>query len=242
MTAEPNRQPQGIPTGGQFATKTQSDDVPALAAPAGQAALLGLLDDRDAVRERRERIADQNAALNLQSARYSARGLAATLLIRCPDAATLRIVENEDAAGQFRAESLIAADGTVLESAESDPGWIEAEAPNGTYVYEFVDDLPFDDVRWAEDIATIAPGNKYDFKSVDIDLRAAATKPVPFEEDLEDIAKRPLTEDEQETLVNAAKEGIDNLQDKIFDRASDYSASEIDELKELLDAASKVLN
>ena len=31
MTTEPNRQPEGIPTGGQFAKKTQSDDVPALA-------------------------------------------------------------------------------------------------------------------------------------------------------------------------------------------------------------------
>jgi hypothetical protein len=30
MTTEPNRQPEGIPTGGQFAKKTQSDHVPAL--------------------------------------------------------------------------------------------------------------------------------------------------------------------------------------------------------------------
>lgn len=37
MTTEPSRHPEGIPTGGQFARKTQSDDVPALAAPVATA-------------------------------------------------------------------------------------------------------------------------------------------------------------------------------------------------------------
>jgi hypothetical protein len=32
MSTEPNRQPEGIPTGGQFAAKVKSDDVPALGA------------------------------------------------------------------------------------------------------------------------------------------------------------------------------------------------------------------
>lgn len=240
MSTEPNRQPEGIPTGGQFATKVKSDDVPALAAPAGQAALLGLLGDRDVIRERRERIADQKAALDLQASRYSARGLAATLLAKHPEAATLVIVENENENGCYDAVCLKRADGTILKD-EADGDWLADTAVNGTEIQEFIWDLELDNDRWMDGIAT-STTKKYNFKSAIIDLHAAANTPVSLDEDLNDITKRPLTEDEQDTLVEAARAGIRELEDQLTERSGDYSRSELEALQERVAAAWQLLS
>lgn len=240
MTTEPNRVDAGVPTGGQFATKLKSDDVPALAAPAGQAALLGLLDDRDAIRERRERIADQKAALDLQASRYSARGLAATLLAKYPDAKWLVIAENESGNGCYEGVKLLDPSGTVLKD-DADEDWLADTAVNGTEIQEFIWDLDLDSNSWMYGIATNTT-RKHDFKSATIDLFAAATTPVAADEDLEDITKRPLTEDEQETLVETARVGIKEMEGQLTERSGDYSASEIKALEGRLAEAWQLLS
>lgn len=184
MTTEPNRQPEGIPTGGQFAAKVQSDDVPALTI-AGQpgggqsGGFSAALETRDALRERRDAVYEEMQQLNAVTAAYSAQGLAAQLLSTHPDAATLTIVENVDGNGWYDIRRLQAADGTVLADTDDDDAWTYAEAPNGTYVMEFVNDLPFDNDRWADGIAEVESGNKYDYKKVTIDLKAALARPLP---------------------------------------------------------------
>jgi hypothetical protein len=239
MTTEPNRQPEGIPTGGQFATKVKSDDVPHLSTAAGEAVLMGLLADRDLVRERRERINEQKLALDLQASRYSARGLAATLLAKYPDAATLVIGENENENGCYEALSLKAADGTVLKD-DADEDWLGEAAVNGTEIQELIWDLELDNDRWMAGIATNTT-RKHDFKRAEINLHAAANTTVAWVEELEDIERRPLTEDEQAILVDTARAGIRELEDQTTERREDYSASELEDLQGQLDAAWKLL-
>lgn len=178
MTAEPNRQPEGIPTGGQFATKVKSDDVPALAVQ-DDGALRAVLNARDALRERRLAVFEEMQELNHVTAVYSAQALAAQLLSTHPDAATLTLSENLDGNGWYEIRQLRTADGTVLADTEEDDAWTYVEAPNGTYVEELANDLSFDDDRWASGIAAVTSGNKYDSKSVSIDLKAALTAPLP---------------------------------------------------------------
>ena len=240
MTTEPNRQPEGIPTGGQFATKVKSDDVPALVLPAGEAVLRGLLSDRDAVRERRERLADQKAALDHQASRMAVRGLAATLLSRYPTAATLVIAENQSENGCYDAVSLKTADGTVLAD-DADEVWLGDTAVNGTEIQEFVWDLELDNDRWMDGIATNTT-RKHDFKSAEIDLYAAATTPVPSDPELTDATKRALTANEQEALVETARAGVRELEDQLTERSGDYSPSELDALQERLAAVWQVLS
>ncbi|QOD06110.1 hypothetical protein [Pseudarthrobacter sp. BIM B-2242] len=238
MTTEPNRVDAGVPTGGQFAAKIKSDDVPSLVRPEGEAALLGFLANRDLVRERRERLYEQKAALDRQASQMAVRGLAVTLLKRYPDAAVLRIAENENENGCYQAVKLEAADGTVLKD-QADEDWLYESAVNGTEVQEFVDDLSLDDSSWMSGIAT-STTRKHDFKSAAIDLRAAAA-PIPYDPDQDDITKRPLSEEEQELLVKAARAGVSELEDRVGERSGDYTRQELQELSDEVDALNKLL-
>jgi hypothetical protein len=178
MTTEPNRQPEGIPTGGQFAAKAKSDDVPALTIE-HDGGLQAVLDARDEIRERRLAVYEEMQELNHVAAVYSAQALAAQLLSTHPDAATLTLSENVDGNGWYDIRRLQAADGTILEDTDDDDAWIYAEAPNGTYVEELVNDLTFDSDRWTSGIATVTSGNKHDYKAAVIDLKAALANPLP---------------------------------------------------------------
>lgn len=238
MTAEPNRVDAGVPSGGQFATKVKSDNVPSLAMPEGEPALLGFLADRDAVRERRERVYEQLADLDRQASQMAARGLAVTLLKSYPNAAVLKIAENQEGNGCYEPVSLETADGTVLKD-QADEGWIYETAVNGTEIGEFVTDLSVNDSAWMDGIAT-STTRKHDFKSATIDLRAAA-QPAPYNPDQDDIAKRPLTEDEQEILVKGARAGVVELEDRLTNWRSDYSREELAELSDEVDALNKLL-
>lgn len=236
MTTRPNRVDAGVPTGGQFATKIKSDDVPSLAMPEGEPALLGFLEDRDKVRERREHAYEQLAALDQQASRMAVRGLAVTLLKKYPEAAVLRISEYEN--GCYAPVALEAADRTVLKD-QLDDGWIYETAVNGTEVGEFVTDLSVNDNAWMSGIATDT-SRKHDFKSATIDLRAAA-QPGPYDPDQDDIAKRALTAEEQELLVKAARVGASELDDRLTNWKGDYSREELQELSDEVDELNKLL-
>lgn len=228
---------------GKYTFKNQAESPVTLDAPSqgDNKTLAVLLDERDAVRERRDRIREQQGSLDLLAARYAVRGLAGTILEKYPTAATLRITQNLDGNDHYDAHQLTAADGTVLESSIESLDWTEAEAPNGTYLYEFVDDLTYDSNDWTNGIATINPATKYDFKTIDIDLKAAASATLPETPDTHDVRRRVLTEDEQSILVDTAEEGVKELEDKLSERAGDYAKEDLDALQEKLNNAYKLL-
>ncbi|ACL42149.1 hypothetical protein Achl_4198 (plasmid) [Pseudarthrobacter chlorophenolicus A6] len=180
MTAIPARQPQGIPAGGQFAATTHSE--PQITLPAGSTSIEEFIANRDAVRERRDEAREDYDTLDVHSQRLSARGVAATILAKYPNAATLRVSENQDGENQFDAISITAEDGTVLEHVDDGDEWAFQEMiPNAPQIQEFVWDFNPRDDRWAHKIGEIT-GGKRDFKTVDIDLHAALNASLPDEQ------------------------------------------------------------
>lgn len=181
MTALPARQPQGIPTGGQFAATAHAE--PQVTLPAGSSSIEDFISQRDAVRERRDEAHERYEALDQLSQRLSVRGVAASILAKYPNASTLTVAENVDGENQYDAISVIAADGSVLEHSDEDAGdWAEHEmVPNGPTIQEFVWDLNPRDDRWAHKIGDIH-GGKRDFKTVHIDLHAALNASLPDEQ------------------------------------------------------------
>lgn len=245
MTENTARQPKGIPVGGQFAATAHSEaDLSLSPHPTGPATLAELIAQRDLSRERFERLDEQRDALDRMVQAQSIKTLAAGLLEKYPDAVTLRIEENQDGENQFDAVHLIAADGRTLENAEDDDAWIydEIGGENGPYVQELVFALTPRDDRWANGIATLNGNRKRDFRTADIDLVAAKNAPLPEIPQVHDPYQRTFTEDEQKALVDAAFEGVSEMNDKLTERADDYSASELTQIQEDMDAATKVLH
>lgn len=245
MTENTARQPKGIPVGGQFAATAHSEaDLSLSPTPAGAPTLAALIVQRDLSRERFERLDEQRDALDRMVQAQSIKTLAAGLLERYPDAVTLRIEENQDGENQFDAVHLVAADGRSLENAEEDDAWIYEEigGENGPYVQELVFSLTPRDDRWASGIATLNGNRKRDFRTADIDLVAAKNAPLPEIPEVHDPYQRTFTEDEQKALVDAAFEGVSEMNDKLTERAGDYSAAELADIRADMDAAAKVLN
>ncbi|MET4143776.1 hypothetical protein [Arthrobacter sp. UYCo732] len=182
MTAIPARQPQGIPVGGQFAATTHAE--PQITLPAGASSAEDFVARRDAVRERRDEAHDQHEALDQLSQRLSVIGVAATILTKYPDAATLRVVENQDGENQFDAISITDTDGSILEHTDNDGGeWAGQEmTPNGPSIQEFVWDFDTRDDRWAHKVAEISGSRRHGNRSIDIDLQAALNASLPEEQ------------------------------------------------------------
>lgn len=245
MTENTARQPKGIPVGGQFAATAHSEaDLSLSLNPAVGPTLAALIVQRDLSRERFERLDEQRDALDRMVQAQSIKTLAAGLLEKYPNAVTLRIEENQNGENQFDAVHLIAADGRTLENAEDDDAWIydEIGGENGPYVQELVVSLTPRDDRWANGIATLNGNRKRDFRTVDIDLVAAKNAPLPEIPEVHDPYQRTFTEDEQKALVDAAFEGVSEMNDKLTERAGDYSAAELADIRADMDAAAKVLN
>lgn len=180
MTTVPARQPQGIPVGGQFAATTHAE--PQITLPAGAASAEEFVAQRDAIRERRDQAQEHAAALDRIAQRVAVRGVASALLTAYPDAATLRITENQDGENQYDVVSITAADGRTLAHVDDGDEWAYEEmTPNGPYVQEFVYDLDRKDDSWAAGGVGVITGGKRDFKTVDIDLHAALNAPLPMD-------------------------------------------------------------
>lgn len=178
MTTIQNRQPQGIPVGGQFAATAHAE--PQIILPTGSSSAEEFVRQRDDVRERRDKAREEAAALDRLAQRMAVRGLASALLSQYPDAATLRITENNDGENQYDVVSVTSTDGRVLAHADDGDEWAYEEmTPHGPYVQEFVYDLDRHDDSWARDGVGVVTGGKRDFKTVDIDLQAALKAPLP---------------------------------------------------------------
>lgn len=246
MTENTNRQPKGVPVGGQFATTSHSEPDLSLSPAASATALplAELIARRDVSKERSERLDMQKDHLDRLIQAQSVKTLGTALLAKYPDAVTLRIGENQDGENQYDTLCLIAADGRKLENVDDDDEWIydEVGGENGPYVEELVWAFSLRDDRWAEGLGTFSGNRKRDFRTVDIDLVAARDTSFPHIPETIDPYQRTFTEDEQKALIDAAYEGVSEMNDKLTERAGDYSPSELAAIQEELDAATKVLH
>jgi hypothetical protein len=209
------RQPKGIPAGGQFAATAHAEPAVALTGrPDRPKSVMDHYLDRESVQNRRWRLQQQMDRLDKIQAAHSLRGVAALLLARYPDAATLRIGEDPDGHDPYVPVSLADKDGALLELSRDDDEWtFEEMVQHGTDVRELVADLDYRDDSWAEGIGHVHGTGSRQSKMIDIDLRAALQVKDPFIAEEHDPRTRTLSLDEQTDLVEAANHGVVAMED-----------------------------
>lgn len=231
MSTERNRVDAGVPTGGQFAKTTHSDTVPALDVPAAKTAtehFASYFESEALISRHREQAESLDKVHQIQSLRC----LAAGILAKHPDAATLQITENEDGENQFDLVSVTAADGTILEGDEIDEDWGE-ETPfaEGPDLQGLLYALDRHDDSWADGVAEFNTTNRKYTRTANIDLKAAMNAPLPPTPQ-NDPLTRAFTADEQSDLIEAANNGVLMIQDRLDEGHHDPGAAE--ELESLL--------
>jgi hypothetical protein len=242
MTDTTSRQPKGIPVGGQFAATAHSEaDLSLSPSPAGPATLAERLAQRDASKERMERLYEQKDALDRTVQAQSVRYLAASLLERYPDAAVLTIRENEDGENNYEPLKLTRADGSVINESDTYCDWASEYDDNDPCVRDLVWDLDIHNDGWTDGIGAVVNSSKQYGKTAQIDLASTKDAPLPEIPEVHDPYQRTFTEDEQKALVDAAFEGVSEMNDKLTERAGDYSPAELAQIQEDMDAAVKVL-
>lgn len=218
----------GVPSGGEFAATAHSDNVPALggtAAPAQSAAeILAGLDDIDA---RFRRIEQQKEALDKIRQAHALRAAAATIQATWPDAAVLRIEENQDGENQYDLVSLARADGSLIELSLDDEEWGEtALYQDGQNLQGLIFALDMKDESWGDGVAAFH-GDKRRHRMADIDVAAARTAPIPFIDSENNPRTRTLNEDEQADLVEASNFGVVMIQDMLDEGHYDDGKEEV---------------
>lgn len=170
---------------GKFTFKNQTESPVALttAARDSQTALA----TRDKIRAARDEAEASGAsreridALDEAAAAYSVRCLSGAVIAQFPDAAHVKLVENEDGENQYDITEVWDADGKVLRDVtEDDQDWIDeynAES-NGTSLQEFAYDLSLDNDSWARNIALVTK-DKWRGKVAVIDVVPAAEASLP---------------------------------------------------------------
>ena len=218
MTTTQARVHAGVPSGGEFAATAHSDNVPVLGAPSQTGAeIFAGLDDIEA---RYRRLEQQKEALDKIRQAHSLRAAAATIRSNWPDAAVLRIEENQDGENQYDLVSLARADGSLIELSMDDDAWGEtAFYQDGDTLQGLIYALDMSDESWGAGIATFH-GNKRFSRMADIDLAAARTAPIPFIDSEADPRTRMLSLDEQTDLVEAANYGVGAIGDILDDNNS----------------------
>lgn len=224
----------GIPSGGEFTAVGHSDNVPSLggpAAPAQSAAeLFAGLDDIDS---RFRRLEQQKDALDKIRQAHALRAAAATIQATWPDAAVLRIEENQEGENQYDLVSLARADGSLIELSLDDDEWGEtALYQDGQDLQGLIYALDKSDESWGAGIAEFH-GNKRFTRMADINLAAARTAPIPFIESENNPRTRTLTEDEQADLVEAANHGVVAIDDILENPNSFDEHRQFEELEDL---------
>ncbi len=140
--------------------------------------------------------------------------------------------------------SIARADGSFIERVEEDDAWIyDQMVQDGPDVQELVWDLnPKDDHWTAGGVGTVIPGqSKHDFRSVDINLQTAVNAPPPFIPEEHNPYTRSLSEDEQRAIMETVYDGVNELEDKLDERASDYEQPDLDRMQERLDTVNVLL-
>jgi hypothetical protein len=243
MTIDTARQPKGIPSGGQFAATAHAEPDVALAGrPEKPKTVMDRYLDREAVQNRRWRLQQQMERLDKIQAAHSLRSVAALLLARYPDAATLRIGEDPDGHDPYVPVSLANKDGALLELTRDNDEWMfEEMVQHGTDVRELVADLDYRSDDWAKDIGHVHGTGTRQSKMIDIDLRAALAAPDPFIAEEHDPRTRTLSLDEQTDLVEAANHGVIAMEDILDDNNSFDEHRQFEVLENLKDRVNTLL-
>lgn len=129
MTAEPNRQPEGIPIGGQFAAKLQSDDVVTLAVALEPSQKLGrVLSDRYFAAKAQMEAHDQNEWVRDVHEDF-------------PEAAYAKVNIENDGGGRYTAGvDLYAADGTPIDLDSNAEAILEEDFDTGWDMFRHKND------------------------------------------------------------------------------------------------------
>lgn len=226
-----NRQPQGIPIGGQFATTTHSEATVSLSGPERKTITDRYLERYD-VQTRRQRLQDQVKRMEKVQAAHSLRSVAALITARFPGAATFRVAVDPDTES-YVPISIANADGGLLQLnttiADYPSEWMsEAMVEDGPDIRELVADLDCSDDAWTEGTGFIHGRGRR--KTVDINLQAAVNAPDPFIAEEHDPRTRTLSLDEQTDLVEAANHGVAAMEDVLegnsFDEHRQHEALE----------------
>jgi hypothetical protein len=240
-----NRQPQGIPIGGQFAATTHSEAAVQLAVPEQKSVTEHFL-DRETILARRQRLNEQIVRMQQVQAAHSLRSVAATVLARFPGAVTLRVSKDPETGASYEPKSIANADGGLLElnmpEADYDDAWMsEAMVEDGPQIRDLVADLDFNDDSWTEGIGFIHGRGRGQRKTVDINLQAAVNAPDPFIAEEHDPRTRTLSLDEQTDLVEAANHGVVALEDIIEDTGSFDEHRQYEVMENLKDRVNTLL-
>lgn len=226
------RQPKGIPTGGQFAGTNHNEAEVQLSAFAPKT-IEARVADRDALRERKQRLQDQIDILEDQHRAHSLKLASRMMLDKHPGATTLRIVENVDGENQFGPESLMAADGSVLANVDDDDMWTYQEAAErGPDLNELIWSVPVHGrgaQTWASGIAD-RKEQEGGYQVYDIDLQAALHTPIPQDETERYASSRTLSKDEQALLVKSAEAHVSSLDEQIDTAIVDHGEDRDHEL------------
>lgn len=180
----PKRQPEGVPTGGQFAadTKAEASGVALHAAPSPTRDpqwFQERLDERElitaALEEHPDNESEDYRALDLKFQRSSMELAAGAVLRDYPDAQTLVMRENEDGENQYDVLAIRDANGTdIVGPEDEDEYWEEnligeqgsPELGSMAWAADIHDDA------WAEGIADITWDRSYG-KTAVLDVHAA---------------------------------------------------------------------
>lgn len=213
----------GVHSGGEFTAVGHSDNVPALGAPSAPAQsaaeIFAGLDDID---NRFRRLEQQKDALDKIRQAHALRAAAATIQATWPDAAVLRIEENQEGENQYDLVSLARADGSLIELSLDDAEWGETSLyQDGQDLQGLIFALDMRDESWGDGVAEFH-GNKRYTRMADINLAAARTAPIPFIESENNPRTRTLNEDEQADLVEAANHGVVAIEDMIDVNEADH--------------------
>ncbi|MBG0738836.1 hypothetical protein IV500_05300 [Paeniglutamicibacter antarcticus] len=237
-----NRQPEGIPTGGQFAATTHAEPDLSLSDPSIKN-VTEFFEERDSIRARRERLQSQQENMDRLSQAYSIRGAGALAMARFPGAAAMKIAANEDGENQYDVVAILDKDGNVLQHVDDDEDFIYEEmVQDGPNLQDLILDLNLKDDSWADNgIAIVAGDGKRVFKSAFINLTAARDAPVPFIAAENSPYTRSFSEDEQRDLVEAANRGIVAIEDVLDDPGSFDEHRQFQELEDLKDRVNALL-
>lgn len=242
-----DRQPKGIPVGGQFAATTHAEPAVDLAAPAGSPkTVTEHFMDRDAIANKRQRLYEQLDRMKRIQAAHSLRSVAATILARFPGATTLRISEDPDGHDPYVPLSIADADGGLLQlnmpAADYEDDWMfEQMVQDGPDIRELVADLDYCDDAWIEGIGFIHGTGRRQTKMIDIDLQSALNAPDPFIAEEHDPRTRTLSVDEQADLVEAANHGVVAMEDILDDSNSFDERRQYEVMENLKDRVNTLL-
>lgn len=184
MTHIPARQPEGVPTGGQFAAMTKSEAPGVSLTAASEPDITAMAEALDELRVGWGRRADLPTATGEhldRTMQHSSVQLAAAVVRRnYPGARALVIRENQDGEDQYDMHRVLDEDGNDIESTADDSTWIyeEIDGEGSSSLGELSWVINVQDDTWAGGIAEIHE-SKYYGKVATIDIDAAIAKPAP---------------------------------------------------------------